>query len=184
MRIDISRIKDETGARIEREFSLECSQLGLDDVAEEGRGPVMAKVAITNIGNRTFMVEGRVESQMEFTCSRCLTPFTYHLSGGFSEEYLPKDSERYDQWREREESSGEYPVEEEVRFYDHTYLEISDTLRDAFYLAVPMKIVCKDDCQGICPNCGQSKNDVQCDCKPDNTDLRWAALKELLEEDK
>jgi len=46
-------------------------------------------------------------------------------------------------------------------------------------LALPMGLVCREDCKGLCSSCGQPLNEGACDCKPSLVDQRWARLKEL-----
>ena len=52
-------------------------------------------------------------------------------------------------------------------------------MREQFYLALPMKPLCRDDCRGLCSMCGANLNRSTCDCKHDFADPRFAALKEF-----
>jgi uncharacterized protein len=54
-------------------------------------------------------------------------------------------------------------------------------MRDEFYLALPMKPLCKDDCKGLCPLCGANWNRDTCTCKAEWVDPRLAVLKKLLD---
>lgn len=53
------------------------------------------------------------------------------------------------------------------------------TLEDIF-LSLPSKLLCSEDCKGLCPRCGKNLNDGPCDCQPE-VDPRLAVLKQLLE---
>ena len=60
--------------------------------------------------------------------------------------------------------------------------EVVDTDRwasDATVLAMPFQILCREDCAGLCPQCGSNRNDGSCDCGPGEPDARWAALRDL-----
>ncbi len=56
---------------------------------------------------------------------------------------------------------------------------MQDVLREQVLLAVPLKAVCREECKGICPQCGRNRNQESCQCAPELPDPRWDALKEL-----
>ena len=60
-------------------------------------------------------------------------------------------------------------------------LDVAAWARDCVVEAVPMSILCRADCRGICPTCGTDLNGGECDCADDSLDPRWAALGELAE---
>ena len=60
-------------------------------------------------------------------------------------------------------------------------LDVAAWARDCVAEAVPMAILCRDDCAGMCPQCGANRNTTTCECVADTTDPRWAALGELAE---
>jgi uncharacterized protein len=64
-------------------------------------------------------------------------------------------------------------------FYEGDGLELNDVLREEILLALPMQRVCREDCKGICPVCGQNRNQNECRCHTETVDDRWAALKQL-----
>ncbi|HYU46996.1 MAG TPA: DUF177 domain-containing protein, partial [Terriglobales bacterium] len=58
-------------------------------------------------------------------------------------------------------------------------LLLEDALREQVLLALPLKMVCREDCKGLCPHCGKNLNESQCSCAERLDDPRWAALKEI-----
>jgi len=66
-----------------------------------------------------------------------------------------------------------------VGFYDGPGLELNDILQEQVLLALPLQRVCREDCQGICPICGQNRNETECDCRTQIRDERWSALRNL-----
>ena len=60
-------------------------------------------------------------------------------------------------------------------------LQLEDVLREQVLLAVPLKVVCRDDCKGLCPSCGVNRNAESCSCAPPLGDPRWSALKDIRE---
>jgi uncharacterized protein len=69
--------------------------------------------------------------------------------------------------------------ESEIDFYEGEGLELERVLREQILLALPMQRICREDCKGICPVCGQSRNVVACGCQVKAPDDRWAALRDL-----
>ena len=64
-------------------------------------------------------------------------------------------------------------------FYEGDGVELNDVLREFILLTLPMQRVCSEDCKGICPECGQNRNQKECACQAAPADDRWAALKHL-----
>jgi uncharacterized protein len=69
--------------------------------------------------------------------------------------------------------------EAEMGFYEGDGVELNDVLREFVLLTLPMQRVCSEDCKGICPGCGQNRNQKECACLTAAADDRWAALKHL-----
>jgi len=66
-----------------------------------------------------------------------------------------------------------------VSFYKDETLDLADLMREQFYLALPMKPLCREDCRGLCSVCGGNRNVTACACPEPATASRWAALKGL-----
>jgi uncharacterized protein len=64
-------------------------------------------------------------------------------------------------------------------FYEGDGLELNDVLREEVLLELPMQRICTESCKGICPVCGQNRNQIECACQASTADDRWAALKAL-----
>ena len=58
-------------------------------------------------------------------------------------------------------------------------IDITKDVRDYALLAIPMKKLCKEDCKGLCVNCGKNLNEGDCNCSKDMIDPRWLPLQEL-----
>jgi len=70
-------------------------------------------------------------------------------------------------------------AELEIGFYHGNGLLLEDVLKEQVLLDLPMKLLCRPDCQGLCPQCGQDRNVVNCGCPPDARQDRWAPLARL-----
>lgn len=118
-------------------------------------------------------VLGHVSTTMEVACDRCLELTRFPIDTDFNLLYRPA---AYSPEREEVNIDG---AETEVGFYEGEGLELMDVLREQVLLSMPMHRVCREDCKGICPVCGQNRNAVACQCQVVATDDRWAGLKNL-----
>jgi uncharacterized protein len=68
--------------------------------------------------------------------------------------------------------------EDEVYFYQGEHLDLAPMLREQVILSAPMQPLCREDCQGLCPQCGQNWNDRRCDCPPEHTRSPFRLLRD------
>jgi uncharacterized protein len=141
--------------------------------------PVDLRVVIYKDHDR-FRLVGTVKTELELSCSRCLEPFVMPVDREFDLRYLPAGAAEPDEDEEIEVEDDDVAV----TFYRDEQIDLNELLREQFYLALPMKPLCSEDCQGICPQCGTNRNTAPCDCTPQWEDPRLAALKTLLEKRK
>ncbi len=118
-------------------------------------------------------VRGQYTVEMTADCDRCLGRARFPLEARFDLFYRPAS------FIAREEEVGIDEGEAEIGFYENGGMELEDILREQVLLALPMQRVCSDVCKGICPVCGRNRNEVACDCKIENADDRWSALRNL-----
>jgi uncharacterized protein len=124
-----------------------------------------------------YRLAGTIATRLEFACSRCLEPFELPVESAFDVRYLPQS----------ENTGEERAVEEDDlsdAFYRDEVIDLRQLMDEQFYLAVPMKPLCREDCQGLCPNCGTNLNVARCDCQVRWEDPRLAGLKALMNRDK
>jgi len=121
-----------------------------------------------------FRLVGHVKTTLELPCSRCLEPFTLPVDQAFDLRYQP---------HAQNTGEGEREIEEDdltTAFYENDEIDLGQLMREQFYLALPMKPLHAEDCQGICPQCGTNRNIAPCTCNPQWEDPRLAGLKTLL----
>jgi uncharacterized protein len=136
------------------------------------RGPVKGILKISKTGHQV-LVQGQVNGEVRLTCARCLKDFTVVMDEKVDIELRPVfDLDRTAQ--ERELGSDDLDVE----FFRGDALDAGHLAAEQISLAIPMKPLCKNDCSGICPECGADRALGKCECEPD-TDPRWSALKDL-----
>jgi uncharacterized protein len=124
-----------------------------------------------------FRLVGNVSTELELTCSRCLEPFRLPVSAPFDLRYLPAAAAT------SEEPDREVEDEDlETSYYENDAIDLNELLREQFYLSLPMKPLCREDCRGLCAQCGTNQNTSSCQCTPVWEDPRLAALKALRKE--
>ncbi len=136
---------------------------------------VTADVNIQQTGDE-FFCQADIRADVVLECARCLEHFETELSG--RSDFIICAEATYAARR------AEAADDEDYVFYSGESYEadISDIVRQAIILAVPMMPVCSEDCKGLCPICKVNRNEQECDCKNDEIDERWAALRDLPKE--
>ncbi len=124
-------------------------------------------------GDRIYYCHGQVVSDARLACSRCLEPFTVTLRG----EVDFSINEAAD---EGAVDRDEVPDNELIVAAGTREIDISDPVREALVLEIPLQPLCSADCRGLCPVCGANRNETACECKIEQTDSRWDALRDLL----
>jgi len=115
-------------------------------------------------------LQGHLRTTVELWCARCLEPIRQLVNKDFDLYYRPVKTIA------REEEVQIDGAELEVGFYQGNGLLLEDSLREQILLDLPMKSLCQPDCRGICPQCGQNRNLVNCGCPARTGDDRWAPL--------
>jgi uncharacterized protein len=123
-------------------------------------------------GNEVF-VNGHVETRAQVECDRCLKPVELPVNVDFTLEYI-SDSDY-----ESIETAELTEAEMSVSVFDGAAIDVDEIVKEQILLAVPTRMLCREDCKGICPECGMDRNTGECNCVTNDTDPRWAALKNL-----
>jgi uncharacterized protein len=173
MRLDLSHIRQsETG--YDRRYEPDAFAGAVEDYRVAA--PVVLRMAIHKDKDR-FRLVGTVETQLEIECSRCLDRFVLPVDQSFDLRYLPMGEAASGQEDDEDETADD---DVSITFYRDDAIDIGDLLREQFYLALPMKPLCRPDCRGICPHCGNNRNVESCQCESRWEDPRLAGLKTLI----
>ncbi len=148
----------------------------LDGDGVGARGPLHGTVRLIRTIDG-ILVTGTLETTIELTCDRCLDPVEAKVTLDLQENFRPTI--------DINSGAALPPVkgEELATLIDkqHT-LDLSEVVRQLILLETPMHPVCRPDCRGLCPRCGQNLNERQCDCETESVDPRWAKLQSLLDD--
>lgn len=141
------------------------------------------------------LVTGSATAPLAGECARCLQPLTTSVTASFTELYLyadghPRDGrrphdkhdkhEKHDRRNSREWFDEDTEQDDEERYLNGDLLDLEPVLRDAVVLALPMSPLCREDCPGLCVECGVPLTDAGPGHRHDDSpDPRWAALEQL-----
>ena len=170
--LDVATLREGT-ARLDR-------HIAPDAMTREQDYRVLAPVVLEATVSRSRArvgIAGQATTTLELFCSRCLEGFAVPVTATFDLSYLPSD--------EAPVGSVEVEVADQdinTAYYQHGQIDMAELIHEQLYLVLPMKPLCKDDCQGLCPVCGANRNSTPCMCKTTWTDPRLAGLRALLNE--
>jgi uncharacterized protein len=156
---------------------IQPGQLNFSDNHLKQAGPLHAVgvAELESLALGEIRVKGTYSVVIECDCDRCLDPAEFPIEKQFDLFYHPESAQS---------TQGEVHLaegESEIGFYEGDGLELNDVLREQVLLDLPMQRVCKPDCKGVCPYCGQNRNTSVCNCQVAPVDDRWSALKRLTE---
>jgi uncharacterized protein len=118
-------------------------------------------------------ISGELHTRLEVLCARCLEPVVEEVSRDFDLYYRPMQSiARPEEVRLKLDDT-------EIAFFEGDGLFLADVLAEQVLLAIPMKVICRSDCRGLCPHCGANLNTDECRCESHGADPRMAPLARL-----
>jgi len=168
MQINVSQqLKESIGSTRDYEVS------EVVDIADDGSSNLVQGEVNLMRTDRGILVRGELQTEVEITCSRCLSLFNRPLALNIEEEYFPTTDVV---------SGTSLPLLEEPSCFtidEHHVLDLTEAIRQYVLLVIPMKPLCCKDCAGLCPHCGRNLNLGPCNCPPQETDPRWSELSKL-----
>ncbi len=123
--------------------------------------------------DRGILVRGELNTTVRCVCSRCLEIFEYRLRLEIAEEFFPTVDVITGLPLEIPEEDSSFTIDEKH------ILDLGEAVRQYALLSLPMKLVCRPDCAGLCPNCGANLNLERCRCSASAPDPRWGELSKL-----
>ncbi len=162
-----------------QDISLEIESQECDFPQDIGRfrSPIRMEAHLRKV-QEEVTIEGRILTQIELVCSRCLKTFDYSCDDTFEVIYLPQPDEQ--------ELVDEIELEAadlSISYYQGETISLTELIREQLLLWLPVKPLCKDECAGLCPSCGQDLNEGSCHCPKETLDPRFAILGQLLGKD-
>ncbi|MBB6735526.1 YceD family protein [Cohnella zeiphila] len=152
-------------ARLEESFDASDAFASIRDAVPIS--PVSAKLT-ASYADGVIEVTGTVSCKIRLSCSRCLEPTAEELRIPFEETFKVVSKET----REPSEPDDDLfvPIEGER-------LELRPYVLEELIVQLPLAPLCREDCKGLCPECGTNRNVAECGCSADKVDPRLEALK-------
>ena len=165
MLLDLTKIMDSPGATVPFSTSVDLSDLRYGNCYPVDQ-PVVASGSVRNTAG-VLVMTGAINTTIHGVCDRCAADFAQDMEFPIDVVLVTEFS------NEENEDEWVFPLEGDCA-------DLEDIVRTVFVLNLDSKLLCKEDCQGLCCRCGKNLNDGPCSCQKE-LDPRFAALKQLLE---
>ena len=176
-------LKERVGAT--RKLHFDSEDLVLDVEAGEAAGDALhahalrGDVKVTRLTN-SLLVQGDLNADVTLECSRCLDNFALPVDARLEEQFFPTiDVETGAPVRRAEFEQDDLSFEIDANHL----MDLTEPVRQALLVALPMKPLHSEDCKGICLQCGANLNEMDCGHADEPVDNRWTGLRELRLED-
>lgn len=146
------------------------------DLREEGierAGPITGTVRLHRT-NQGIYADGKVNVPVRLQCTRCLDEFDTTVAFPLREEYFPTIDVNTGLPVQPPDSELAFPIDR------HHEVDLREAIRQNLLVALPVRALCREECAGLCPQCGKNLNEGPCDCQEDTEDARFAVLRDLL----
>lgn len=164
MQIDLSKILEQEGAEIDQTWPLEASQVHFEPETYDITEKSDIQVKMVHTGKRKAKISAAMSMTLKMTCDRCLMPVNVSLN------LQPEIEVDYEH---PEDGLDELPY---VKGY---MLDLDGFIMDETYVSLPMKVLCREDCKGLCMKCGKNLNKGECGCDTFVPDPRMARILEI-----
>jgi uncharacterized protein len=171
MEINISQIDESDGLDID--YLYPEGEPDLEDESSQAVGQTAVKLHAGREGEEVLL-RGKIAASVQLSCDRCLLSFAIPVTQSFDLLYLQLNRNRGAQ-EEHELSEDDLSIS----YFQGQFINLDDLVREQLQLALPMARLCREDCRGLCQQCGASLNEAECACSFEQVDPRWAALKGL-----
>ena len=169
MKIDLSKIDGEP-IRFAETFGLDADRF--DPTRVTGPMEVRLEGSVRPVGDN-YLVGGHTHAIGKVSCGRCLEPVDWQMESDFDLEVGLAEAAPLD---------PELALDAEdldVVYLEEPLLDLEGRAIEQVELEMPIRVLCSEECAGLCPRCGSNRNvEGACRCEPE-ADPRWAALKDL-----
>lgn len=171
MLINLSELFSRDGKEKTYTLDIEMKEFEAPDGVYEIISKEPVELRIRNLGERKLYMEGKAEFVLSIPCDRCLEPvacpFQLDIDQGLDMNQTEED---------RVEGLDEQP------YISGYYLDVDQLLSNELLLNLPMKVLCSEDCQGICNRCGANLNHGTCSCDQSSPDPRMSVIQDLFQQ--
>lgn len=173
MQLNLSELFTSEGKTKHYTLDIEMPQFHAPDGVYEIVEPEPVTLHVTNLGERMLLLTGEVSFSLLIPCGRCLdsVKIPFHLT---IERSLDMNLSK----EERAEALDEQP------YLNGYNLDVDQLVGDELLLNLPMKVLCGEDCKGICNRCGVNLNHETCECDRTSLDPRMSVIQDIFKQSK
>ena len=168
MLLDLTDVLFQDGKVLERSLSLEMDRFSIRTGSFPLRVRTPLQLTVVNAGEKVLDIEGHVELTAAIPCARCLSPVEVDFALDIQRRVDMKMTPQ-----EREEAL------EETNFIEDGALVPETLVRNELLVQWPVRVLCREDCKGICSQCGANLNEGPCGCQEPDPDPRMAAIRDI-----
>ncbi len=162
--LNVVELLKHPGTQRKLSFDEPVEGLSLEMARVEPHEPLHFELTAEAVDGEAVYVRGSISGRYAVTCRRCLEDARHQFDVQVAEVYRPE----HDVWEEGYEVTGGETI------------DLTVITRDGVLLELPANPLCREDCKGLCPQCGANLNDGPCDCVAEQGDHRWGPLRDLL----
>lgn len=169
LNINLARVRNTVGAT--SNYELTSDKLKLSNEVATNK-PVNVSIMLTNNG-RILEMKGYISTEIKANCHRCLEELLLPINTVIEEELV-----YFADIRDIGDFSQE-EIEERFLVFDNDIFDLTAIIEEYLFLALPFKLLCLEECRGLCVKCGQNLNINNCHCLIEELDPRLAILAKL-----
>lgn len=167
MRLDLTDVCTCENREVTKAVTIEAASFD----SKLGVFPIIAKkpfdLHMVNRENKQLLITGETDVEIAIPCDRCLedVPTRFHL--------------KFDEVVPLEGADGTAEETEETDYMEGVQLDVDRLVYHEILVNWPMKVLCQEDCRGICKKCGTNLNRQDCGCSKTELDPRMAAIQDI-----
>ncbi|MBK7861493.1 MAG: DUF177 domain-containing protein [Archangiaceae bacterium] len=184
MRVKIEEIQDK-GLELNEAIAPKV----IDEALEKSpgfkrQGPSTLKARFKRLSGRVLL-DAAFDAHVAAPCKRCDKPVELEVPVKFALTLVPAAPRRDDDESDGEDDgksprAGSFKIDDaDSEPFDGKTIEVDPIVREQLLLALPVSVLCQDDCKGLCTVCGQDLNERECGCERKVVDIRLAKLKDI-----
>lgn len=174
MRIELDKLEGKSSAFA---HTYEAGEIVLDEESARLTEAPQINGRLSRSGHEVRL-QGTITARAEVDCDRCLKALSVPVATDFDLTYVPASDYYSGEAAELQEEDLALSV------FDGEAIDLDELVREQVLLAMPPRMLCTEECKGLCPVCGEDRNAQECSCETREIDPRWAGLASLRGDEK
>ncbi len=168
MLISLTEIINSRGKSEQFTVPIEMEKFIYDGNSYEFARKNPVNLTVSNLGDKKVLIEGSAKIALKVNCSRCLKELQYPMDISFTKDidFNLSDDDRTNNL-------------DETNYIIGNNLDVDILIRNEIIVGFPMKLLCSEDCKGICMHCGANLNEKSCDCDNTVLDPRMSVIRDI-----